>query len=343
VSKPRVTIVIVNWKTPKLLAGALRSILADPQSDGFEIFVVDNNSGDGSVEMLRHDFPTVLTIANRDNVGFGRACNQVIPDATGEYVLLLNPDTVVMDRAISKMADHLDTHPECGAVGPRMCNPDGTLQLACRRSFPDPAAAFYRLTYLSRIFPNNPRFARYNLTHADPNQELDVDALSGACMMLRNSTIKQIGLLDEDIFMYGEDIDWCWRVKEAGLAVRYIPDAVIYHYHGASSRFRRVGATINLHKGMEVFYRKHLAPKYWAPFNWMVYTAIWARASVMIVLSFIYNYLPQKAAEFSSELTDFTPPAVPERDADALPELASKQTVSAKQPVSAGWQETTKQ
>lgn len=294
VSKPRVSIVVVNWKTPRLLAGALRSVLADGNFRQFEIFVVDNNSGDGSVEMLHRDFPSVITVANKDNVGFAVACNQVIPEAKGEYVLLLNPDTVVVDEAISKLADYLDQNPSCAAVGPKVLNPDGTLQLACRRSFPTPEAAFYRLTYLSRIFPENPVFARYNLTNADPDLELEVDALSGSCMMVRKSCIDKIGLLDEDIFMFGEDIDWCWRLKKNGWSVRYLPTAVVYHYHGASSRFRRVGATINLHKGMEVFYRKHLAAKYWLPFNIAVYSAIWFRAGVFILLSILQDALSKK-------------------------------------------------
>jgi GT2 family glycosyltransferase len=295
-----------------LLAGALKSILADPGSDGFEIFVVDNNSGDGSVDMLHRDFPSVITRANTENVGFARACNQVIPEATGDCVLLLNPDTVAVDKAISKMADYLESHPDCGAIGPKILNPDGSLQLACRRTFPTPEAAFWRLTYLSFLFPQHPRFARYNLTHADPDTELDLDALSGSCMMLSRHVIERIGLLDEDIFMYGEDIDWCWRVREAGWRVHYLPSAVVYHYHGASSRFRRVGATINLHKGMEVFYRKHHAGKYWPVFNWLVYAAIWLRASAFIILASLQNLLPVRQAVLAGE-----PVNVPEQAATA--------------------------
>ena len=294
-SKPRVSIVIVNWKTPRLLAGCLRSLLKDPAArTDFELLVVDNNSGDGSVEMLRRDFPFVTTIANQDNVGFGRACNQVIPDAKGRYVLLLNPDTVVVDQAISKLADFMDANGDCGGAGPKILNADGTLQLSCRRSFPSPAVAFFRLTYLSVLFPRHPAIARYNLTYADANQEMEVDALSGSCMMVRMAAIQQIGLLDEDIFMYGEEIDWCWRLKQAGWTVNYVPAATVYHYHGASSRFRRVGATINLHKGMEVFYRKHHSQKHHALFNAMVYAAIWMRACVFVILSWLQNLLPDK-------------------------------------------------
>jgi GT2 family glycosyltransferase len=304
----RVSIVIVNWKTPKLLAGALRSILADAHAAQFEIWVVDNNSGDGSVEMLRRDFPTVITVANSENVGFARACNQVIPDCTGDYVILLNPDTVAGRDAIGLMMQYMDAHPTCGAIGPKMLNPDGSLQLSCRRSFPDVRASFFRLTYLSKLFPKHPEFARYNLTWADPDQELEVDALSGACMMLRKSVIDKIGLMDEDIFMFGEDIDWCWRVKEAGWTVMYYPASVVYHYHGASSRFRRIGATINLHKGMEVFYRKHMAAKNWPIFNLLVYAAIWFRAGIFIVLSWLQQFIPEKkdAGVFEKSLEEDT-------------------------------------
>lgn len=282
-----------------LLAACLRSLQTDRGSDLFEIFVVDNNSADGSVEMLNTKFPWVKTVANTENIGFTKACNQVIPSCRGTYVLLLNPDTVIKSDAISQLADYLDRNPKAGAVGPKILNPDGTLQLACRRSFPNPEAAFYRLSYLSKLFPNHPKFARYNLSYADPNKELEVDALSGSCMMVRQTVIEQIGLMDEAIFMYGEDIDWCWRVKQAGYSVNYCPEAVLYHYHGASSRFRKVGATINLHKGMEVFYRKHLAPRYPMVFNGFVYLSIWTRAAIFIVVAYLQSkFLSIRDREF---------------------------------------------
>jgi GT2 family glycosyltransferase len=284
---PRVSIVIVNWKTPKLLAQCLQTIKLDPQSDGFEIWVVDNASNDGSVEMLRADFPYVKVIANTVNTGFSKGCNQAIPLTTGQYVLLLNPDTEVKDRAIAKMADFLETHRDCGAVGPKVLNTDGTLQLACRRAFPDPAAAFYRVTYLSRLFPNNQTLARYNYSFANENELLEVDALSGSCMMVRREVVEKIGLLDEDIFMFGEDIDWCWRIKQAKWKVYYYPEATVVHVHGAASRFRPIGATIDLHKGMYVFYKKHLAQKYWAPFNLLVYAAIWLRAGIFVLVNWL--------------------------------------------------------
>lgn len=286
-SNPSVSIVIVNWKTPRLLASCLDSIQRDLESKDFEIWVVDNASADESVAMLQERYPYVQLVVNSENVGFSRGCNQVLPKTNGKYVLLLNPDAVVMGNAISCLAKFMDEHDECGAVGPKVLNPDGSLQLACRRAFPSPAASFFRLTYLSRLFPRNPYFARYNLTYENPDQLLEVDALSGSCMMVRRKAMELVGGLDEDIFMFGEDIDWCWRIKRAGWKVFYLPSAEVYHYHGAASRLRPIGATINLHKGMEVFYRKHLASRYWAPFNALVYGAIWTRAAVFICLGLL--------------------------------------------------------
>ncbi|PWT94565.1 MAG: glycosyl transferase family 2 [Candidatus Melainabacteria bacterium] len=297
----KVSIVIVHWRTPELLMRCLESVYADTHSDEFEVYVVDNASGDNSMDLLKRNFPQVEVRANSENVGFSRACNQVIPGTTGLYVLLLNPDTELKQDAISKLAQFMETHPDCGAVGPKILNQDGSLQLACRRSFPSPAAAFFRLTYLSRIFPQNKTFSRYNLTYADPDKSLAVDALSGSCMMVRRAVIDKIGLLDEDIFMFGEDIDWCWRIKETGSHVYYLPEAVIYHLHGASSRLRPIGATIDLHKGMEVFYRKHLAQKYWAPFNAVVYAAIWTRALCFILINFLRAKLSSHSPVDSSK------------------------------------------
>jgi GT2 family glycosyltransferase len=295
----RVAIIIVNWKTPDLLAGCLQSIYADAGSHSFEIWVVDNNSGDHSVQMVRERFPAVRLIANDENVGFPRACNQVLPLVSAPYVLLLNPDTVIVGNAISELANFLETNADCGAVGPKVLNPDGTLQLACRRSFPSPEAAFYRMTYLSKLFPNHPRIARYNLTFSDPDQQTDCDVLSGSCMMVRNSVIKQVGLMDDGAFMFAEDVDWCWRFKKAGWRVVYNPAAQCYHYHGASwKRLKRVRATIDLHVGMVVFYRKHLAADHSLFFNMLVYAGIALRAIAFILIGAVASlFTPRSVAK----------------------------------------------
>ena len=292
-----VSVIIVNWKTPKLLADCLESLKADDNYQGLETIVVDNNSGDDSVPMLKRDYPYVRLIENSDNKGFSKAVNQAIPLCRGRYQLLLNPDAKVVGSAISTLSRYLDDNPDVGACGPKVLNADGTLQLACRRAFPSVEASFYRLSYLSRLFPKNPAFSKYNMTSVDPDLLLEVDALSGSCMMIRSQVVAEIGLLDEDIFMFGEDIDWCWRVKEAGYKVMYVPQSVVYHIHGASSRKRPVGTTINLHKGMEVFYRKHLAKSYWAPFNLLVYAAIWTRAALFILINVARGLVTYKEKE----------------------------------------------
>lgn len=297
-----ISIVIVNWKTPRLLAGCLDSILADPRHDHFEIWVVDNASADESVPMLAQRYPSVRVIANTANVGFPKACNQAIAAASGRHILLLNPDTLVVGDSVSVMADFLDEHPDCGAVGPQVLNTDGSLQLACRRSFPDPMAALFRVTNLSRLFPRHPLFAKYNLTYQDPSLLLEVDALSGSCMMVRREAINRVGMLDEDWFMYGEEIDWCWRIKQAGWKIFYNPEAVIYHYHGAASRLRPIKAIVDLHHGLALFYRKHIAPRYWQPLNLLVYGAIWLRAALLIAVSYASGIF-KESDTLSRELT----------------------------------------
>jgi GT2 family glycosyltransferase len=298
---PKVSIVIVNWRTPLLLRNCLQTLSKDEQAASFEIYVIDNASGDESLSILAREFPYVKVIANTQNLGFSKACNQAISKAKGEYILLLNPDTLIVDSAISKLAMFLDSHADCGAVGPKVLNEDGTLQLACRRSFPSPAAAFFRLTYLSKLFPEHPLMARYNMTYTDPQQESEVDVLSGSGMMVRKKVVDQVGLLDEDIFMHGEDIDWCWRIKQGGWQIFYYPEAVIYHIHGASSRLRPVGATFDFHKGMAVFYRKHLAKNYWPIFNQLVYLGIWLRAFVFVIINLIRAQIKTPARQVLKE------------------------------------------
>jgi len=297
-----VSIVIVHWRTPELLIRCLDAVKLDSNASSFEILVVDNASGEASLALLKERFPYVNILANDENVGFSRACNQAIPRTTGQFVLLLNPDTEVQRDAISELLAFMRADEDCGACGPKVLNPDGSLQLACRRSFPSPKAAFFRLTYLSKLFPRSKLLSQYNLTYASPDRTLEVDALSGCCMMVRRSAINQVGLLDEDIFMFGEDIDWCWRIKQANWKIFYVPKAIVYHLHGAASRLRPVAATIDLHKGMEVFYRKHLAQKYWAPFNALVYAAIWIRALCFVLINLVRARLLKRLPEPSRSI-----------------------------------------
>ena len=193
---------------------------------------------------------------NADNLGFAAAVNQGIRASSGKYILLLNPDTVLSPDTLQVMWDFMENG-ECGVAGCRVLNPDGTLQLACRRNIPTPMDALYRFTGLSKLFPNSPRFSRYNLTYLPEDQLTVVDAVSGAFLMIRRDVVEQIGLLDERFFMYGEDLDWCFRAKKAGYSVFYVPDTSITHYHGQSSRQRPVKSTIDFHVSMLLFYNKH--------------------------------------------------------------------------------------
>lgn len=260
-------VVILNWNTRDLLRRCLQTVLASEGMERFQVLVVDNASGDDSVAMLRREFPQVSVIANSVNSGYPAGNNlglrQLgyegpgrIRDDAPRYAMLLNPDTEVPPDALARLVAYMDGRPEIGIAGPRLVLPDGSLDLACRRSFPSPQLSLYRFTGLARLFPRHRRFGRYNMTFADPGQELEVDAVVGACMIVRGVAIAQAGLLDEDFFMYGEDLDWAWRIKAAGWKVYYQPQVVVQHVKRAASRQSR-RASHEFQRAMLIFYRKH--------------------------------------------------------------------------------------
>ena len=260
-------IVILNWNTRDLLRRCLQTVLASEGVERFRVVVVDNASSDDSVAMLRQEFPQVGVITNPVNSGYPAGNNlglrqlgyegagRVREDAP-RHAMLLNPDTEVPPDALARLVDYMDARPEIGIAGPRLVLPDGSLDLACRRSFPSPQVSLYRFTGLARLFPRHRQFGRYNMTFADPGQELEVDAVVGACMIVRREAIAQAGLLDEDFFMYGEDLDWAWRIKAAGWKVYYQPQVVVQHVKRAASRQSR-RASHEFQRAMLIFYRKH--------------------------------------------------------------------------------------
>ena len=251
------SIIIVNWNAGAFLPGCLESIKSSLFRAQYEVILVDNASTDGSIAVAQKRFPKTVIIENPDNLGFAAAVNQGIRVSSGKYILLLNPDTVLSPDTLQVMWDFMEKNKECGVAGCRVLNPDGTLQLACRRNIPTPMDALYRFVGLSKLFPNSPRFSRYNLTYLPEDRLAAVDAVSGAFLMIRRDVVEQIGLLDERFFMYGEDLDLCLRAKKAGYAVFYVPDTSIIHYHGQSSRQRPVKATVDFHVSMLLFYNKH--------------------------------------------------------------------------------------
>ncbi len=274
----KLSIVIVSFNTERLLKGCLRSIYAGANGTPFDIWVVDNNSRDNSVPMVKAQFPSVKVVENRANVGFSRANNAIIAQSNSDYVLLLNPDTLIIEDAIERVVKFMNEHPQVGIAGCKVLNRDGTLQLACRRSLPTPKVAFYRLSGLSRLFPQSRTMGKYNLTYESPDELQEVDAVSGAFLMIRREVIKDIGLLDERFFMYGEELDWCLRAKRAGWGIVYYPAAQIVHYKGESAKHNSRKATLEFHRAMYLFHKKHFAKDYSCVTNSLIYAGIFLNA-----------------------------------------------------------------
>lgn len=254
-------VVILNYNTRELLRDCLRSLRAQAGLR-FAVCVVDNASTDGSAEMVAADFPEVLLMRSPVNNGFSAGNNLGLrrfgfPEGgQARYAMLLNPDTVVPPEALRQLVAFADAHPDIGVVGPKLVLTDGSLDKACRRGFPTPEVSFYRLVGLSKLFPRSKRFGRYNMTFLDENEQADVDSVVGACMMLRAEVIGRIGLLDEQFFMYGEDLDWCLRAKQAGYRVVYYPQVTVRHVKRAASR-ASAKARYEFQRAMWLFYKKH--------------------------------------------------------------------------------------
>ena len=256
------TVVLLSYNTKDLMEQALRTVAEASTELAVEVFVVDNASWDGSADMVAEKFPEVNLIRNEENVGFAAGNNVALRQVSGRHVLLLNTDTVVRRDTLQTLVRFLDENPEAGAVGCKILNPDGTLQPDCMRGFPTPMAAFCKVSGLSRLFPNSPRFARYNMTFLDPQQTHQVEVLSGSCMMVRTETMNQVGMLDEDYFMYGEDIDWCFRMHLAGWKLYYVPDTEIIHFRGESGRAVPMRVLYRKTEAMSIFVKKHMGRRY---------------------------------------------------------------------------------
>ena len=274
------SIIIVNYRTYQLTKQTIESVINREHPFSYNIYVVDNASADGSLEKLEEDFQDevgdglVEFIANPENRGFSHANNQAITLSSSQYVLLLNSDTVVQGDCLEKCLDYMAGDKEIGALGCKILLPDGKLDKACRRSFPTPTVSFYRMTGLSLLFPRSKRFGRYNLSYLDENGTYEVDSLSGAFMLVRREAIDDVGLLDEEFFMYGEDIDWCYRIKQAGWKVVYYGDANITHYKGGSGRQSKV--LYEFYNAMGLFYNKHYRDEHNILVTIFIYTGIWS-------------------------------------------------------------------
>jgi N-acetylglucosaminyl-diphospho-decaprenol L-rhamnosyltransferase len=262
-------IVVVSYNTRDLLRTCLRSVYASQGDLSFEICVVDNASSDGSAEMVAAEFTQAQLIVNAENVGYPSANNQGLEafgftetpnpqSQTPRFALLLNPDTELPPDALARMLDFMAEHPDAGAAGPKLVLPDRSLDRACRRSLPTPEVCFYKLMGLSRLFPRSRRFGRYNLTYLDPDRVAQVGSVVGAFMLVRAEAIDQAGLMDGQFFMYGEDLDWAYRIQAAGWKVYYNPTVTVLHVKRAASRHSS-RAQVEFYRAMEIFYRKHYA------------------------------------------------------------------------------------
>jgi GT2 family glycosyltransferase len=236
---------------------ALRSLSLATYYDRCEVIIVDNASGDNSREIVTAQFQEARWIQLKTNIGFGKACNIGAEAARGRYLLLLNPDTVISSNTLVSAVEFMEAHPKAGLMGPKILNPDGTLQLSCRRSIPTPSVAFYYFTGLSHVFPKSRRFGRYHLTYMDENETAQVDVLSGSFMFMRRDIFDIIGGFDKRFFMYGEDIDLCYRVRQTGYEVWYYPPIKIVHQKGKSSSKRLIRSRIYFYEAMIIFSRKY--------------------------------------------------------------------------------------
>ena len=253
------SIVIVNWNTGDLLRDCLTSVYASEGDFTFEVVVVDNCSQDSSCSMVRDEFAQVHLIASEINGGYAYANNLGLRRLLARYYLLLNTDTILPPRALQEMLEFMNTHPEVGIAGPKLVMSDGSLDLACRRSFPTVENSCYKLFGLSRLFPSSRRFGAYNLTYLDPDETSEVDSVVGAFMMVRGEVVEEVGGLDEEFFMYAEDLDWALRAKQAGWKVYYYPEVTVLHYKRQSSDQNRSRARYEFWRAMYIFYRKHYA------------------------------------------------------------------------------------
>lgn len=285
------SIIIVNYNVKEFLAQALNSIAKATTGLQTEIFVVDNASTDGSVRLIRERFPGVKLIANERNLGFSAANNQALRLAQGRFICLINPDTVVQENTFAILLDFLLQHPEAGMVGCKILNPDGSLQLGCKRSYPTPWVAFSKIMGLSSLFPKSRIFGKYNLTFLDDDQCHEVEAISGSFMLLRREILAQVGYLDEDFFMYGEDLDWCFRVQEGGWKIFYVPFTRIIHYKGESSKQRQWDHLREFYRAMDLFVRKHYQGWSFIFPDWLLLSAVWLRAGVSFLIKLIKRML----------------------------------------------------
>ncbi len=253
---PKVSVIIVSFNVRGFLENLVTSLRHALDGIESEIIIVDNSSDDDTVDFLKRNHPDIELIENRTNVGFGKANNQGLKISSGEFLLLINPDAIVEENTIKEMLAFVNLHPEAGASSCKVLNADGTLQKTCRRGFPTPWVAFTKISGLSSLFPRTKIFGRYNLTYLDSEEVHEVDAIGGSFMFIPRKVFENVGGFDEDYFMYGEDLDLCYKIKKAGYKVYYTPQTTAIHFKGESTRRSSINQTYEFYRAMSVFVEK---------------------------------------------------------------------------------------
>lgn len=280
-----VSVIIVNYNAGELLTACVRAVF----SQSLEILVVDNGSTDKSLDVCAQHFSgesKIKFIRNNANLGFARANNLALQQATSDYVLLLNPDCVVRPDTLTDIVEIMKQRPEVGMAGCLIRNPEGTEQAGCRRAVPTPWRTFVRVFHLRRLFPRHPRFATFMLNQEPlPNEPIAVEAISGAFMLVRRTAMSQVGLLDEGYFLHCEDLDWCMRFRQKGWKILFVPQVEAVHYKGACSAGRPLFVAWHKHKGMVRFYRKFFRHQYPLPLMVIVVVSIWVRFAALAVMA----------------------------------------------------------
>ena len=286
-TEPLLSVCIVTYEAKDVLRDCLRS-LCESTRLSFEVIVADNGSKDGVGEMLRQEFPRVHFIRNQANLGYTVPMNQALRRARGDYLLQLNPDTVILPEALDRLVNYLDEHPGVGICGPKVLNRDRTVQKSCRRGEPTPWAVVTYFLGLSDLFPKSRLFGQYQMSYIDDDQVHTVAGVSGSCMLVRRQVIDQIGYLDENFFAYQEDADFCYRAREAGWDVVYYPKSQITHFGGlGGSRVEPYRSIIAWHQSYFYYFRKHLAKRYFFVFNWFYYLAMLLKLCVALIANFL--------------------------------------------------------
>jgi GT2 family glycosyltransferase len=281
------SVVIVNYNVAYFLEQCLHSVFKAEGNLNLEVFVVDNDSVDDSVEMVRAKFPRVKLIANKKNVGFSTANNQAIKQANGRYVLLLNPDTLVEEDTFVKSVQFMDEHTDAGGLGVKMIDGQGRFLAESKRGLPTPAVAFYKIFGLSALFPKSKIFGQYHLGYLSKDETHSVPVLSGAFMLMRKECLDKVGLLDESFFMYGEDIDLSYRITQGGYKNYYFPKTRIIHYKGESTKKSSVNYVIVFYRAMLIFARKHFSKRHAKVYSYLINIAVYLRAAIALIMRLI--------------------------------------------------------